>query len=158
MTPMAKLRTCFMSTDQGQEMAEYYVSLLPDSRIDKIWRPQGSDKTLVVEFTLAGAPYMTLNAGMEVAHSPAMSISVLTEDQAETDALWFRLLGDGGQESQCGWIADRYGVNWQIVPKVLPDLLNAPDREGANRAFQAVMGMRRIDIAAMERAFAGVTA
>lgn len=155
MRHMAKLRTCLMSDDKGQEMADYYVSLLPDSRIDKSWRPEGSERTLVVEFTLAGAPYMTLNAGMDVAHSMAASISVLTEDQAETDALWSRLLGDGGQEGQCGWITDRYGVHWQIVPKVMPELLNGPDSEGATRAFQAMMGMRKIDIAAIQRAYMG---
>ena len=155
MSHMAKLRTCLMSDDKGQEMADYYVSLLPDSRIDKSWRPEGSERTLVVEFTLAGAPYMTLNAGMDVAHSMAASISVLTEDQAETDALWSRLLGDGGQEGQCGWITDRYGVHWQIVPKVMPELLNGPDSEGATRAFQAMMGMRKIDIAGIQRAYMG---
>ncbi len=151
----AKVRTCFWFDGNGHEAAEFYVSLLPGSRLDNIVRPDPDRPPLVVEFTLAGMPYMVLNGGPMFKPNEAASISVLTEDQAETDRLWEALTADGGAGSQCGWLKDRFGVSWQIVPKTLPQLLNAPDRAGADRVMQAMMQMGKIEIAALEAAYHG---
>jgi predicted 3-demethylubiquinone-9 3-methyltransferase (glyoxalase superfamily) len=110
---------------------------------------------LVVEFTLAKAPYMVLNGGPQYKHSPAASISVLTKDQAETDRLWNALLAGGGEEGQCAWLTDRFGISRQIVPEVLPTLLMVDDKAAAMRVYQAMMGMRKIDIAALQAASTG---
>jgi predicted 3-demethylubiquinone-9 3-methyltransferase (glyoxalase superfamily) len=150
----AKVRTCLWFNHNGHEAAEFYVSLLPDSRIDNIVQPDPHGPPLVVEFTIAGAPYMVLNAGPQFTHSEAVSISVLTEDQDETDRLWNDLTKSGA-EGRCGWLKDRYGISWQIVPKTMPRMLGDPDRESAGRAMQAMMTMGKIDIAALEAAFQG---
>lgn len=107
---------------------------------------------MVVEFTLHGAPMMILTAGPHYKLTPAASISVLTKDQAETNRLWSALTADGGAESRCGWLTDRFGVSWQIVPEALPRLLGHPDRQAAARAQAAMMTMTKIDIAALESA------
>jgi predicted 3-demethylubiquinone-9 3-methyltransferase (glyoxalase superfamily) len=135
--------------------AEFYVSLLPDSRIDGVFEHGRPDDPMVVEFTLAGAPMMILTGGPHYKLTPAASISVLTKDQAETDKLWAALLDGGGQESMCGWLEDRFGVSWQIVPEVLPKLINDANQAAGMRAQQAMMTMRKIDIAGIEAAFAG---
>lgn len=152
---IAKVRTCLMFHGNGEEAAEFYVSLLPDSHIETTSRPDPNGPALVVEFTLAGAPYMMLNGGPPCSHSMAASISVLTKDQAETDELWEALLADGGEESMCGWVTDRFGVSWQIVPKAMPSMLMNDDKAAAMRVQQAMMKMRKLDIAGLERAFAG---
>ncbi len=113
------------------------------------------DDPMVVEFTLAGAPMMILTAGPHHQLSPATSISVLTRDQDETDRLWSELLAGGGEEGMCGWLVDRFGVSWQIVPEALPRLLGSDKRTAADRAMQAMMQMKKIDIAELERAFEG---
>ncbi len=151
----ARVRTCLWFDGRGQEAAEFYVSLLPDSAIDAISRPNPDVPALVVEFTLAGAPYMILNGGPHYTLTPAASISVLTKDQEETDRLWAALTADGGRESRCGWLVDRYGVSWQIVPEALARMLYAEDREAAGRAQAAMMEMRKLDIGALEAAFHG---
>jgi predicted 3-demethylubiquinone-9 3-methyltransferase (glyoxalase superfamily) len=153
MTAQSKVRTCLWFARRGIDAARFYVELLPDSRIDAVLDHGQPDDPLVVEFTLAGAPMMILTAGDMFQHSPAASISVLTKDQAETDRLWSALLADGGKESMCGWLADRFGVSWQIVPEVLPRLFNDPDTAAASRARTAMMQMRKIDVAALEAAF-----
>jgi predicted 3-demethylubiquinone-9 3-methyltransferase (glyoxalase superfamily) len=147
-----KVRTCLWFDGNGHEAARYYVSLLPDSVIEKEWL---GDPPLVVEFTLAGAPMMILNAGPHYKLNPAASISVLTKDQAETDRLWNALLEGGGEESMCGWLVDRFGVSWQITPKVLMRMQGSADQVAAERARQAMYKMRKIDIAALEAAFNG---
>ena len=151
----AKVRTCLWFDSQGEEAAEFYVSLLPDSSIENTVRPDPNGPALVVEFRLAGAPYMILNGGPHFTLNEAASISVLTEDQTETDRLWAKLLEGGGRESQCGWLKDRYGLSWQIVPKALPRMLGTSDKEAAGRAQEAMMSMRKIDIAKLEAAFYG---
>ena len=151
--PGAKLRTCLFFDDEAERAAEFYVSLLPGSRIETVSRPRPDRPALVVEFSLAGAPFMALNGGMRFESGPAMSISVLTRDQAETDALWAALTADGGAPGQCGWLSDRFGVHWQIVPEALPRLMSAGDPAGAGRVQQAIRGMGKIDIAALEAAF-----
>lgn len=155
MTTEPKVRTCLWFEKDGEAAAEFYTSLLPDSRIESAMRPDSEGPALVVSFSLAGAPYMILNGGPHHKLSPAASISVSTADQAETDRLWAALLADGGVESQCGWLTDRFGVSWQIVPEILPKRLMAEDRAAAGRAFEAMLTMVKIDIAAIEAAFAG---
>jgi predicted 3-demethylubiquinone-9 3-methyltransferase (glyoxalase superfamily) len=149
-----KVRTCWWFNGKGLEAARHYVSLLPDSHIEGNVNPAGGEP-LVVEFTLAGAPMMILNGGPHYAQTPAASISVLTDDQTETDRLWAALREGGGTESQCGWLADRFGVSWQIVPRRLPELLSSPDRAAAGRVQAAMMKMVKIDIAALEAAAVG---
>lgn len=158
MSAVAKLRTCFWYDNQALEAAEFYVSLLPDSRIERVARQPGGEgadtagKVLLVEFTLAGSGFQALNGGPHFTLSEAASISVATEDQAETDQLWDALVADGGQESRCGWLRDRFGLSWQIVPRRAVELLGGPS---AARVWPALMGMSRIDIAALEAAAAG---
>ena len=155
MSDKPKVRTCLWFDGKGEEAAEFYVSLLPDSKIDSVSRAEPSKPPLIVELTLAGAPYMFLNGGPHYKLSPAASIAVRTVDQAETDRLWEALLADGGEESMCGWLTDRFGVSWQVVPDALPRMLGAEDREAAGRATQAMLQMKKIDIAALEAAFRG---
>ncbi|MFN7055931.1 VOC family protein [Hyphomonas sp.] len=152
-----KVRTCFWFQSGGLRAAEYYVSLLPDSRIDGVMEHGNAADPMVVEFTLAGAPMMILTAGLHYKLTPAASISVLTKDQEETDRLWAALLDAGGQESMCGWLEDRYGLSWQIVPEALPRLMNSGDGPAAMRVRDAMMQMRKIDIAAIEAAYRGET-
>jgi len=151
----AKVRTCLWFDGQGEEAARFYVSLLPDSYLENIVRPDPAGPALVVEFTLGGTPYMVLNGGPQYPHTEAASISVLTRDQAETDRLWGALTDGGGTEGRCAWLKDRFGVSWQIVPEALPRMLAADDRGAAGRAMQAMMAMNKIDIAGLEAAFDG---
>lgn len=153
MTYRSKVRTCLWFETRGLEAAEFYVSLLPWSAIDAVYPHGNPDDPMIVEFTLHGAPMMIMTAGPHDKLSPAASISVLTKDQEETDHLWSALIADGGEESRCGWLRDRWGVSWQIVPEALPRLLGAPDRAAASRAQAAMMQMGRINIAALEAAF-----
>lgn len=155
MTERPKVRTCLWFERGGLEAARFYVSLLPGSAIEAVHAHGRENDPMVVEFTLAGAPMMILSAGPHYRLTPAASISVLTKDQPETDRLWAALLGAGGAESRCGWLVDRFGVSWQIVPEVLPRLLSHPDPAAAARARDAMMQMGRIDIAALEAAVRG---
>ncbi len=149
-----KVRTCLWFDGESEAAAEFYVSLLPDSRIESVSRPEPDGPALVVEFTLAGTPYMTLNGGPQFTFTPAASISVLTKDQEETDRLWDALATGGGEECMCGWLKDRYGLSWQIVPEIVPRMMMAGDQAAARRAQAAMMRMQKIDIAALEAAFA----
>ena len=146
-------------TGQARKAAEFYVSLgLPDSRIDRVHAspadnpssPEGAE--LMVEFTLAGRPYLGLNGGPIFPQTEAVSFMIMTDDQAETDRLWNAIVGNGGAESMCGWGKDRWGVSWQITPRRLMDFHNDPNPARARAAFQAMMQMKKIDIAALERA------
>jgi len=148
----AKVRTCLFFGEKGEEAAEYYVSLLPGSRMETVVRPVPDGPVLAAEFTLAGSPYMVLNGNPQVESSHLTSISVLTEDQVETDRLWQALLEGGGEEGQCGWLKDRYGVHWQIVPKALPRLMQSGNPESAGRVSAALMKMKKIDISGLEAA------
>ena len=155
MQTIPKVRTCLWFDDQALPVAEFYCSLIPDSRIDNVGHyPEGNGmaepgKVLIVEFTLAGTPYQGLNGGTHFKLDEAVSVSVSTEDQAETDRLWEALIADGGEESQCGWLKDRFGLSWQIVPKRSVELLSGPK---AAQVWPALMQMRKIDIAALEAA------
>jgi predicted 3-demethylubiquinone-9 3-methyltransferase (glyoxalase superfamily) len=152
MTRGAKVRTCLWLDQNGEKAARLYVSLLPGSGIERTYSPDPSKPPLLVDFTLCGTPYQILNGGPRYPHTEAASISVLTEDQAETDRLWSALTADGGREIQCGWLRDRYGLSWQIVPRCLIELLTDPDPGRAGRAMQAMLQMVKIDIAALESA------
>ena len=138
----------FNGDGRAKEAAELYVSLIPNSRIV-------SDRHPMVVFELDGRRYMILDAGPMYTLSPALSIYVDCDDQAEIDSLWAALLDGGGQEIRCGWLTDRFGVSWQIIPKILPVLFADPDRAAANRAMEAMMAMQKIDIASLQRAFDG---
>lgn len=152
-----KVKTCLWFDDQALPAAEFYCSVIAGSEITQVGRyPQGQDmaeagKVLMVEFTLGGTPYQALNGGPHFTLDEAVSISVSTEDQAETDRLWKALVADGGEESQCGWLKDRFGLSWQIVPKRSVELLSGP---AAEKVWPALMQMRKIDIAALEAAAA----
>jgi len=152
---MHKVRTCLWFNNDGEEAARFYVSLLPGSSIEKVFRTAPSAPALVVNFVLAGTPYQALNGGTFFKLNEAASISVLTADQAETDRLWSALIADGGEESRCGWLKDRYGLSWQIIPEILMRLNMHEDQEAAARSRNAMLQMRKIDIAAIEAAFAG---
>jgi predicted 3-demethylubiquinone-9 3-methyltransferase (glyoxalase superfamily) len=159
---MSKIAPCLWFNGRAQEAAEFYTSILPDSRIDTVHRaaadnpstPQGA--VLTVDFTLAGQQFMGLNGGPEFSFSEAISFSIDCADQAEVDRLWDALIEGGGEHSVCGWLKDRYGVSWQVIPRQLPELLDAPDREGAARVMQAMLQMTKIDVAKLREAYAGV--
>jgi predicted 3-demethylubiquinone-9 3-methyltransferase (glyoxalase superfamily) len=147
------IRTCLWFDHGGLDAARFYTSLIADSHVTTDATADG--EPLLVEFTLAGVPYVILNGGPHYALSPAASIVVTTDLQAETDRLWDALTADGGQPSRCGWLVDRWGVSWQIVPRALPGFLGAEDTEAAGRARDAMLAMDKIDIAAVAAAFAG---
>ncbi len=146
----SKARTCFFLQDGAEDAARFYTSILPDSEIDAVYRPDPNGPALVVEFTIAGVPYMTMNGNPEFRSSHSSSVSVLTEDQKETDRLWEQLLADGGEEGQCGWLKDRYGIYWQVVPKALPRLMHEGNAEVSGRVSTALREMKKIDIATLE--------
>ena len=155
---MSKIQPCLWYNHDAEEAANFYVSLLPDSRIDRIVKAPADNPSskegavLVVEFTLAGEKYIGLNGGPQFSFTEAISLQVLTDDQAETDRLWEAILANGGEESACGWIKDRWGLSWQITPRRLLELIGDSDPGRARRAFEAMMTMVKIDIAAIERA------
>jgi predicted 3-demethylubiquinone-9 3-methyltransferase (glyoxalase superfamily) len=154
---MSKIAPCLWFDGTAEEAASFYVSLLPDSRIDKIVRspagtpsgPEGS--VLVVDFTLAGQRFIALNGGPQFRFNEAISFTIDCSDQAEVDRLWEALSADEAAE-RCGWLKDRFGVSWQIVPSALPELLGGSDPDKARRAMQAMLQMKKIDVAALERA------
>lgn len=150
-----KVRTCLWFEQEGAEAARFYVGLIPGSRLESEYRWDEGKAPLVINFTLAGTPYQILNAGPQYKPTPAASIAVVTEDQAETDRLWSALIADGGEESRCGWLVDRWGVSWQIVPAPMMGLLFSADQAASGRAREAMMTMRRIDLAAVEAAYRG---
>ncbi len=158
---MDKIIPCLWYNHDAEEAANFYVTLLPDSEIQNVVRSPAdtpSNKAgdvLVVEFTLAGRPYIGLNGGPLFRFSEAVSFQIRTEDQAETDRLWDAIVSNGGEESMCGWCKDRWGLSWQITPKRLLELNADPDPARARRAMEAMLKMRKIDIAAVERAADG---
>ncbi|MGB3553191.1 MAG: VOC family protein [Jannaschia sp.] len=154
----AKVRTCLWFEKNGHEAAQEYVQLVPDSRIEAVRENGQPDDPMIVEFTLAGAPMMILTAGPHHKLTPAASISMLTEDQDETDRLWDALTKSGGEAGHCGWVVDRFGVSWQVVPKRMPDLLASDDPAVVGRVSEAMMQMGKIDIAALDAAAAGESA
>ncbi len=156
---MSKITPCLWFDGNGEEAAKFYAALIPDSRIDKVTRapsdnpstPEGA--VLTVEFTLAGQPFMGLNGGPQFPFTEAVSFTISCEDQTEVDYYWNALTAGGGAPSQCGWLKDKFGLSWQIVPKQLVQLLGSSDRAAAGRAMQAMLKMTRIDVAELQRAY-----
>lgn len=149
-----RIATCLWFDGNGHEAAEFYVGLFPNAEITSRVQPDPGNPPFIVNFTLDGAPFQALNGGSHYTLTPAASITWTTEDQAETDRLWEALLTDGGSEMMCGWLTDRFGLSWQIVPRQLQEMLASEDRAAADRATQAMMQMVKIDIAKIEAAFA----
>lgn len=154
---MTKVRTCLWYNGDGVEAAEFYTSLLPNSSVDTAFSPDGAEPPLVIDFTLAGTPYQMINMkdGPDFRHSEAASISVLTEDQEETDRLWDALTADGGKPVQCGWLTDRWGLSWQIVPRRLMELQSSGPDDARIRVRDAMLKMVKIEIATLEAAARG---
>ena len=158
---MSSVKTCLWFDKDAEAAARFYVSLVPDSRLDRV-QPSPSDwpggkagETVLVEFTLASQRFQGLNGGSRADYGTAASISVEVADQAEVDRLWTALTADGGQEIMCGWLRDRWGVPWQIVPAILPRLIASADAGVAARVFAAMTRMVKLDVAGIERAAAG---
>lgn len=152
---------CLWYDGAALQAAEFYAATFPDSRVGAVMRAPGDypsgrqGDVLTVEFTVLGIPCVGLNGGAAFRQTEAFSFMVATDDQEETDRLWHAIVGNGGQESACGWCKDRWGVSWQITPRVLTDAMAGPDRTAAKRVFDAMMTMRKIDIAAIEAARLG---
>lgn len=157
-----KLATClWFDNHEARNAAEFYASVFPDSHVGTALKapsdyPSGAEgDELTVEFTVLGQPFVGLNGGPEFKPNEAVSFQVYTEDQEETDRYWNAIVQNGGQESECSWCKDKWGFSWQIVPRRLMELLSDSDRAKAQRAFAAMMTMRKIDIATIEAAAAG---
>jgi len=152
---------CLWFDGTAAEAAAFYAATFPDSAVGAVTRapgdfPAGAEgDVLVVEFTVVGIPCIGLNGGPQFKHSEAFSFQIATDDQAETDRLWNAIVGNGGQESECGWCKDRWGLSWQITPRVLTETMAGPDRAAAKRVFDAMTTMRKIDVAAIEAARRG---
>ena len=159
MTP--KNTICIWYDGGAQQAAEFYARIFPDSKVGRVLRAPGDypagkqGDVLTVEFTVMGIPCLGLNGGPEFKQTEAFSFQVATDDQAETDRLWNAIVGNGGQESACGWCKDRWGVSWQITPRVLSEAIADPDPAAAKRAFDAMMEMGKIDIARIAAARKG---
>ena len=157
----AKNRICLWYDGTARDAAEFYANTFPDSSVDAIHLapgdyPDGREGDVItVEFTVMGIPCVGLNGGDAFKHSEAFSFQVATEDQEETDRLWNAIVDNGGQQSDCGWCKDKWGLSWQITPRVLLEALGHPDRAAAKRAFEAMMTMRKIDVARIEQALRG---
>lgn len=155
------IAVCLWFDGDAEEAANFYADTFPDSHVDAVHRAPGDypsgkqGDVLTVEFTVLGMPFLGLNGGSNFKFNEAVSFQVYTSDQAETDRYWSAIVGNGGAESACSWCKDRYGLSWQIVPRVLIDAISDPDPAAAKRAFEAMMTMTRIDIAAIEAARRG---
>ncbi len=161
MTDKTKMATCLWFNKNAEEAAAFYAATFPDSRVIAVHKAPGdypggkAGDALTVDFTVLGQPFVGLNGGPEFTFDEAVSFQVFTDTQEETDRYWNAIVGGGGQENVCGWCKDRFGLSWQIVPRVLIDAMNDPNREAAKRAMDAMMTMKKIDIASIEAARAG---
>ena len=157
----SKNTICLWYDGAALEAATFYAATFPDSAVGAVHRAPGDypagkqGDELMVEFTVMGIPCTGLNGGPGITHNEAFSFQVLTDDQAETDRLWNAIIGNGGKASECGWCKDKWGLSWQITPRVLMDAVTDPDPRVAKRAFDAMMGMTKIDVAAIEAARRG---
>lgn len=157
----SKNTICLWFDGTAEEAARFYAATFPDSAVGRVYRapgdyPSGKEgDVLMVEFTVMGLPCIGLNGGPAFKHTEAFSFQVATDDQAETDRLWHAIVSSGGQESACGWCKDKWGLSWQITPRVLMEAMADPDRAAAKRVFAAMMDMVKIDVAAIEAAWRG---
>lgn len=158
---VSKNTICLWYDGGALDAARFYAKTFPDSAVGRIMHAPGDfpsgkqGDVLTVEFTVMGIPCLGLNGGPGVKHSEAFSFQVATDDQAETDRLWEAIVGNGGRENVCGWCQDKWGVSWQITPRVLTDAITDPDPAVAKRAFEAMMQMGKIDVAKIEAARRG---
>ncbi len=161
MNPIARNTVCLWFDQDAEAAARFYAATFPDSSVDAVTRAPGdypngkAGDVLTVQFTVLGIPCLGLNGGPAVRHSEAFSFQVATDTQDETDRYWNAIVGNGGKASACGWCKDRWGLSWQITPRVLMRAITDPDPAAAKRAFEAMMTMGRIDIAAIEAARRG---
>jgi len=154
-----EITTCLWFNGNAREAATYYTSIFPDSSIANNWlapvetpgNAQGEE--VVVNFKIFGRPFIGLNGGPQFPHTQAISFQIPCKDQAEIDKYWDLLTADGGKESQCGWLWDKFGVSWQVTSPIMNDFLAGPDAAGSQRATSAMLQMKKIDLAAMERAY-----
>lgn len=152
---------CLWFDGAALDAARFYAATFPDSSLEAVHTAPGDypagkqGDVLTVEFTVMGIPCLGLNGGPGIQHNQAFSFQVATDDQAETDRLWQAIVGNGGEEVACGWCRDKWGLSWQITPRVLTAAITDPDPAAAKRAFEAMMGMVKIDIAAIEAALKG---
>ena len=158
---ISKNTICLWYDGTALDAAQFYAKTFTDSAVGTIHRAPGDypagkqGDVLTVEFTVVGIPCLGLNGGPAFKHNEAFSFQIATDDQAETDRLWNTIIGNGGEESACGWCKDKWGLSWQITPRALIAAITDPDRQAAKRAFEAMMQMRKIDIAAIEAARRG---
>jgi predicted 3-demethylubiquinone-9 3-methyltransferase (glyoxalase superfamily) len=154
-----QLVTCLWFDTEGEDAARFYTSIFPESKLGEITyygsagpRPAGT--VMTVSFELMGQEFLALNGGPEYTFNQAISFQIMCDSQEEVDRYWQQLTADGGVEGPCGWLNDRFGVPWQVVPRALPELLQQPDPDRAQRVMQAMMGMKKIEIGELERAAA----
>ena len=153
---MQKITPCLWFDTEGEDAAQLYTSIFPNSKITEVARygsagPRPEGTVMTVSFELDGQEFLALNGGPQFTFSEALSFQVFCRTQDEVDAYWSKL-SEGGEEGPCGWLKDKFGLSWQIVPSVLPELLSDPDREAANRAMTAMLGMKKLEIDALEQA------
>ncbi len=157
-----ELTTCLWFNGQAREAANFYVSNFPNSSVEGNWiapsetpgNEQGSE--VLVNFTIFGRPFIALNGGPQFPHSEAISFQIPCVDQNEIDRYWEVLTTDGGEESQCGWLKDKFGISWQVVSPEMGNYLGGPDAAGAQRATQAMLGMKKLDLGVMKKAYLGL--
>jgi 2-polyprenyl-6-hydroxyphenyl methylase/3-demethylubiquinone-9 3-methyltransferase len=161
MTKIAKNTICLWYEADAEGAARFYARTFPDSAVGAVHRAPGDNPSgkegdvLTVEFSVMGVACIGLNGGPAFKHNEAFSFQVATEDQSETDRYWNAIVGNGGQESECGWCKDKWGISWQITPIALTKAYTSADRKAAKRAFDAMMTMKKIDVAAIEAAVRG---
>ncbi len=162
---MPKIAPClWFDEDKAEEAARFYTSIFPNSRIDNVFRspadtPSGpAGDVLTVDFTLDGQMFIGLNGGPDFKFNEAISFSIDCRDQAEVDRYWEALVQGGGEYSVCGWLKDRFGVSWQVIPRQLNEYVQGPDRDGARRAMEAMLQMQKIDVEKLREAYEGVPA
>jgi predicted 3-demethylubiquinone-9 3-methyltransferase (glyoxalase superfamily) len=156
---MQRITPCLWFDTEGEEAAKHYTSIFPNSKIVNVAHytdagPGEPGRVMIVEFELDGVRFTALNGGPNFKFNEAVSLQIACETQEDVDYYWDRLTADGGEEGPCGWLKDRYGVSWQVVPTAVPRLLGSDDPERAKRVTAAIMGMKKIDISELERAAA----